>query len=374
MELSDVLHANDAAKLTAVVRQSLQRDAIQILDWHASQLGGGAGNPVSAGLYRFAGSGLDRGETIRWSVVLKILQSPDNVGWANMGGGDDQTHWNYWKRELFVYQSDLLKTLPVGLTAPSYFGSVELPGNFIWLWLEDVKDTLGGIWPLERYALTARHLGRLNGFYAAARPIPTEAWLGHLLQQWVPSSLPVVQSLVWDHPRVLARYPKGNSFRRMLLDYERFQAKLNLLPRTLCHGDTYPTNFMSRHLATGQEQTIALDWALMNIGPLGDDLGQLVFGAQTKLKQARPVDVNQALFESYLAGLRESGCQIDPALIRFGFAASAAFRVGLFQIYALNEELQLDQAMAGEVVDRSAPPDCFESVMAGEAYELLKSI
>ena len=84
--------------------------------------------------------------------------------------------------------------------------------------------------------------------------------------------------------------------------------------------------------------------------------------------------MEQALFESYLAGLRESGCQIDPKLIRFGFAASAAFRVGLFQIYALNEELQQDLATAGEVVDRSAPPDCFESVMAGEAYELLESI
>ncbi len=44
---------------------------------------------------------------------------------------------------------------------------------------------------------------------------------------------------------------------------------------------------MSRKLADGREQTVALDWALVNIGPIGNDLGQLVFGAQTNLKEVR---------------------------------------------------------------------------------------
>ncbi len=55
-----------------------------------------------------------------------------------MGEGEDQTHWNYWKRETLVYQSDLLETLPEGMVAPRCFGWVELPGNIAGLWLEDV--------------------------------------------------------------------------------------------------------------------------------------------------------------------------------------------------------------------------------------------
>ena len=112
------LQSIDELTLTPIVRQVLRRDGVHLLHWQVSQLGGGAGNPVSMGLYRFAGSGLDRDERVPWSVILKIIQSPANVGWKNMGEGDDPTHWNYWKREPLVYRSDLLATLPAGVAAP----------------------------------------------------------------------------------------------------------------------------------------------------------------------------------------------------------------------------------------------------------------
>lgn len=93
--------------------------------------------------------------------------------------------------------------------------------------------------------------------------------------------LPQWQTIPWQHPRVLQRYPTpdDNPFRRLLLEHERFLTALDQMPHTLCHGDAFPTNFMSRHMADGQEQTIALDWALMGVEPLGHDLGQLVLGA-----------------------------------------------------------------------------------------------
>lgn len=113
-----IIQSIEPGQLTAFARQSTQRPTLQIQDWHVSQLGGGMGNPVSMGLYRFAGVGQDGAEPVNWSVVLKILQSPANVGWSNMGEGDDQSHWNYWRRELLIYQSGLLDRLPDGLTAP----------------------------------------------------------------------------------------------------------------------------------------------------------------------------------------------------------------------------------------------------------------
>ena len=101
------LEAIDRETLTRLVRRVIQSAKVEVLDWQFRPLGGGFGNPVSLGLYRFSGKGKDRGETVLWSLVLKVIQSPANVGASDMGEGRDQTHWNYWKREMHVYRCGL---------------------------------------------------------------------------------------------------------------------------------------------------------------------------------------------------------------------------------------------------------------------------
>jgi hypothetical protein len=362
----------NTSMLTPIVRQSLGRDTFNILDWHVTQMGGGIGNPVSVGLYLFEGFGQDQDESIAWSVILKILQSPANMGFVNMGEGDNQNHWNYWKREPMIYQSDLLQTLPGGMAAPRCYGVAEQPGNIVWLWLENIVDSYGGNWPLERYALTARHLGQLNGIYISERPLPSFPWLSlNRTRNWL-GAIPI-QTIPWEHPRILDHYPRPevNSFKRMLGENDRFLAKLELLPKTMCHGDTYPTNFKSRHMPKGLEQTVALDWALAGIAPLGDDLGQLVLGAQTNLKGVQRLDIDKTLFNSYLDGLRDSNCHVEPQQVRFGYTASAALRVGLFHLLLMNQEPINGETVSEPVVEHPDIPDCFEVVMADEAYMLL---
>lgn len=92
-DAASIIQTIEREQVTAVVRQSTQRPSLKIQDWRVSRLGGDLGNPVSIGLYRFAGVGQDGAERVNWSVVLKILQSPANVG------------WNYWRRELLIYQA-----------------------------------------------------------------------------------------------------------------------------------------------------------------------------------------------------------------------------------------------------------------------------
>ena len=372
---ASTLHSIDVSVLTPIARQSVHRDTFSIQGWQVSQLGGGVGNPVSLGLYRFEGTGQDQDEYIPWSVVLKIIQSPANAGWVNLGEGDDQTHWNYWKREPLVYQSGWLDTLPGDITAPRCFGIAEMPGNIIWLWLEDITDSYERAWPLDRYALAARHLGQLNGIYLYERSLPSFPWWG---RGRIQHSLGLVpwQTIPWEHPQVLARYPRSgkNSFQRMLVENELFLTRLERLPQTICHGDTYPTNFMSRDLPTGVQQTVAFDWALAGIGPVGADLGQLVFGAQNNLQEVSPIEVDKALFESYLDGLRDSGCKVESQYIRFGYAAFAALQVGLFQVFLLGRGLEESETVAEPAVENSANLDCFEVIMAEEAYKLLETI
>jgi hypothetical protein len=137
-----VLRSINLATLTPIVCKCLHRDWFEIQTWKVSQLKEEAGNPVSLGLYRFEGTGHDQeNQGIPWSVILKIVQYPANVGLDNFGQADDTTHWNDWKRESLVHPSGLLETLPAGMDAPCCFGIAELPGDIVLLWLEDVQGS-----------------------------------------------------------------------------------------------------------------------------------------------------------------------------------------------------------------------------------------
>jgi len=374
-DVTAILESIGPTTLAPVVSRSLHGRPVEIGDWRVSQLGGGAGNPVSAGLYRFEGYGREPDRETPWAVVLKIIQSPANLGAVGMGEGDDQAHWNYWRREPLVYRSGLLAALPQGLAAPRCYDILELPGDVALLWLEDIRGSTMSTWDLEQYALIARHLGRLNGAYLSERPLPDFPWFSRqLCRQWMAKLSSLV--MPWEHPAVLARYPtpEVNAFRCMLADSERFLAALDLLPKTVCHGDTYPTNFVIRPSVVGGDESVALDWALTGVQPVGDDLGQLVFGAHNNLTARQPEEVTACLFQSYLGGLHDGGSRIDPELVRFGFVASAALRVGLFRLIMLSMALNSHAAGAEEPVQEAVAPHSFEVNMALQAFDLLESL
>ena len=104
-----------------------------------------------------------------WSLVLKVL--------GPAAGPDDPTHIDYWKRELLLYSSGLLDDLPAGLCAPRCYGCDEPMDGVVWLWLEHVREDRDRAWPLARWALAARHLGRFNGAYFVGRSLPRTSWL-----------------------------------------------------------------------------------------------------------------------------------------------------------------------------------------------------
>jgi hypothetical protein len=369
------LKSINTSNLSKVVRRALNREYFQIQGWRVRSLDGGASNSSSLGLYRFEGVGQDRKEWFDWSVILKIIQDPASEGYSSDADSADLHHWNYWKREMLLYQSGWLETLPEGIAAPHCYETVEISDNVAGLWLEDINDTYTGAWPLHRYALAARHLGRLNGTYSSRRPLPTFPWMSiNRNRQWL-DFIPW-RTTSWKDSRVLHQFPRPrfDSFINMLEDNELFLQKLNQLPKTVCHGDTYPTNFKSRHWKGGQEQTVAMDWALMGLEPLGDDLGQLVYGAHLNLKGYRLQDIDQTLFTSYINGLQDSTCRVDPHLVRFAYVTSAALRVGLYKLVILGEELKKEDGNGYHAVNSSMFSDPFEAVMADEAYRLLDAI
>lgn len=371
-DVPSVLRSINESKMSTIVRQALNRSNFRIQGWRARKLEGVSGNPACLGTYRFEGVGSDRNEWLDWSIILKIIQSPANLGYDNLGEGQDQSHWNYWKRELLLYQSGWLESLPEGIRAPVCYDALEIPGNIGGIWLEDVKDSFSGSWPLHRYALAARHLGRLNGIYISRRQLPSFTWLSRQrTRQWL-KTIPW-RDFPWDHPLVWQQFPNPgmDNFRSMLQESERFLARLEQLPKTISHGDTNPANFISRHLPRSQEQTVTMNWSQAGIEPIGDDLGQLVFGTYTALKGYKLRDISETLFTSYVNGLQDSGCRVDTQQVRFGYAASAAFRMGLSKLVRLNGQLKREEDLIPQRTNHALLVEPFESFMASEAYRLL---
>ncbi len=121
------LQAVDAATLTPFVRCALDRETASPIDWQVAPFGDGG----RQGAFRFVGAAVDQGQTLPWSLVLKVVPPPaDN---------DVPSGSSYGKREFLAYQSGLLADLPGGLKAPRCLGVTEQPSGDGWLWLEEVK-------------------------------------------------------------------------------------------------------------------------------------------------------------------------------------------------------------------------------------------
>ena len=138
----------DSIMLTPLVRSALKQDDVVVFDWKDDALQGGSFNSKT---YRFSGNAHSGEDVLPWSLILKVIRSPD--------GKDDPASLNYWKREALAYQSGLLDNLPGGTRAPQCFGIVEQPGLETWLWLEEIADETQGNWTLEQYGIVAHHLG-----------------------------------------------------------------------------------------------------------------------------------------------------------------------------------------------------------------------
>ncbi len=76
---------------------------------------------------------------------------------------------------------------------------------------------------------------------------------------------------------------------------------------------------------SGMEQTVLIDWAFLDTGPLGAELASpvcvgLLFGIG-EWTQARELDETE--FAGYLEGLRDAGWEGDPRTVRLGYSACA---------------------------------------------------
>jgi len=328
------LAAIDRATLAPLLQQALDQPEVEVLNWGYGLLHGRFGREASGvyGIYRFSGNAETQAGTLPWSLILKASGEAENAPVA-------PSDWGYWKREALFYQSGLFDSLPVGLATPRCFAVVEPTTEEVWLWLEDIREVTGRVWPLARYGMAARHLGEFNGAYLAGRALPAQPWLmqGHwqaILREAAPylSDLyawrgpPMAQQIL--PPAVITRLAK------LCEQREAFAQALNQSPRCFCHQDAHRRNLFARRTSDGNEQTVAIDWALSGVGALGEDAAKLLSGSLSFLEYpvAQAAVLDKTIFAGYLAGLQAAGWWGDPQVVRRGYTLAAVL-MGLQQLW-----------------------------------------
>ena len=380
--------APNPSTLTQRVRQAMGSQSIAINDWRSQALTNELGSGCS--VYRLTGTGNDHGVPRPWSLIVKIIVAPNAIqGHLPLPVGRNLDDYNFWRREPFAYASGLLDRLPDSVCAPRCFGIDEYDDHAVWLWLEDAGIRTGVTWSLAEFRQVAYDLGRFNGAYLVGRPLPGDAWLS---ENWFPgwlarwTFLPDLLRQLDGCEQAFAEEVCPAAVRERVLalwdEREVFLRALHCLPQTLCHRDANCSNLFVKLDANNQGRTLAVDWALIGRGSLGEEIAQLV--ASSLIRGCFPaVDAPQldaAVFAAYCSGLRTAGWQGDFQIVRLGYTAAAALRWGVAGLFGLVYALVPGQQAEAErrfgstietLFSRWTATACFLLDLADEARSLM---
>lgn len=376
LELSD---------LVSLACQVLRKSSIEVLEWQCQKLTAG-GSEISGGLgvYRVSGTARDQDGSYPWSLILKITS-------GNAQGSNEPAAWNYWKREVLLYQSGLLDDLPGSLTAPRCYAVKEFPGDEFWIWLEDMQETESD-WTLAQHGLAARHLGEFNGAYLVGHPLPqAQPWLTRgRTREWVT----FIQSIVEDNRQyaqapLTRRWLSGDSFERLYevwADHQRLLEAFERLPVCFCHHDAYRRNLFAHDNRDGSRATVAIDWAITGFGRVGEEIGMTT--ANNLLWMEVPSDkakeLDQSIFFGYVEGLEAVGWKGDVRLARLGYTVNAVLLTGLAwpmvhiaPMQNMTWVTQMEATMGhpiGEIMEAWATTQVFLLDLADEAFKLVDEL
>lgn len=318
----DLVNGITAHELKPIVQKALQRQGIELGQWHRDTLMGAGGGIGNSAVYRFAGSCVTDGESCEWSLILKIVRS----------GEDDNVSSNhYWKREFEAYQSGWLNNLSTpSLRAPICYHA-EMTDQAIVLWLEDVAGP-NQKWDRHSLATAARHLGQFNGTYLTQDVQPDYPWFSkNWIRQDFENASKFIPRLGTARPdtflsRVITPDRKAKCH-AIFNEIDILLTTIDKLPKTIQHLDAFSQNLFPSN-DNGQESTIAIDWAFVGREAVGAELASLFWVTLfcNEIKATDAADYERDIFENYMDGLKDAGYQPDRQSVRLGFTASTGLR------------------------------------------------
>src|ERR1039457_7280020 len=320
-----------AAELTSLVSAAVGHRAA-VGQWRAETVPYQSGSPATGALARLRGVTAD-GEP--GSVFVKVLQHPRH--WRLLDRVPDEVREDFltsfpWRAELGAWKPSFAGRLPAGLRVPALYRVIELPGDRVAVWMEDIAAS-DEAWTAARFDMAAERLGTLaanrrDPDLIAACSVPP----GYGLRRYYDTVRPALPWLrshdLWAHPRMAA--DGGAGLRADLVELAaRAPAildRLDQLPQALPHGDASPQNLLIPVAEPGT--LVAIDVAFQCPLAVGFDLAQLLVGhVHAGLMPAADLPaIHARLPAAYTSGM-EKGKQPAPRDdVRPGYIGSLAIR------------------------------------------------
>jgi hypothetical protein len=285
-------------------------------------------SPTTGGLGRIRGDG--------WSAFCKVVHAPRHwARWPSLPPAARETLLvasSRWRQEADLYQSHLGRALPAGMRLPAVHGVVDLGDDRVLLVLEDV-DADPSPWDAERFASAARLLGRLQvrmtrrGPFVASPQQPSELIQQMYRSRLVPVALPMLAvDAIWRHPLLADQHWLRADLAELARRLPGLIDAASALPQLQAHGDATPHNLLVP--ADRPDTFVVVDWAMANLGAVGDDLGQLLVGLAHDgvLDAADLPSLHDLLAREYTAGLADEDYVVGEQLVRAGMDAGLAVR------------------------------------------------
>ncbi len=232
----------------------------------------GLGNPTSRGVYRVQGTAATASGEQPFSLVVKHLADGRPFMDAT-----DPTSWNYWRREIDLFESPIARRIPDGLGFPKYLGQSSLADGTALFWNADLGDLTKSKWTWEHCLTAARLAAELNSINI--EDVASEPWLcSTMLAGWIEFRgdyfvpvAPAVVACAKSQPDTAAAYEVWGSY----LDKHQLLADIVVGARsTFVHGDYNLNNLVPT--ANPDQPIIALDWQLAGVSGIGVDLASIL--------------------------------------------------------------------------------------------------
>lgn len=324
------------------VQRAVGTAAVTVDDWQFERIASGSREHAGTAHYRVTVTGTsqngtggadrtggDSGDPVDCSFVVKVHRKNPNDSALIPADA---------RREVGVYRSDLASRCPPAFRPVTCYDVVEQPDSW-WFWLADLGDGFESTWTLDQYERAAGHLGQFNARFADAgnRSGTADRPDGEWVQPYafdLGRVAPVVALLDErpTDPKVERTFPEPVRERVLTLwdAREALLARHESLPRTLCHFDGFPGNLVleSSDGSDGDHRTVAIDWELCGVGPLGADAAALTYVSaiwQALDRDAIP-DLGRHVLPAYLTGLERGGWDGDPDAVRAGYTIHLVLR------------------------------------------------